>query len=98
MRGRIPAPFMCGLPLGEPCVIHTAFRPHLYEMLFAANNEEPTGGGPPMMRTPITILTGAIAVLTAFYAVPALADPAFATRNVISVPAPASPTKRSTSS
>ena len=35
-----------------------------------------------MPRTPITMLAGAIAVLSAFYAVPAFADPAFATRNV----------------
>ena len=35
-----------------------------------------------MPRTPITMLAGAIAIMTAFYAVPAFADPAFATRNV----------------
>ncbi len=35
-----------------------------------------------MTRPAITLLAGVVAVLSAFYAVPALADPAFATRNV----------------
>ncbi len=34
------------------------------------------------MKTPITILSGALIALTALYAGPALADPAYATRNV----------------